>query len=162
MCMIGTRWRISASCYTSGLSLSTRILLLIFFFFFSSRRRHTRSDRDWSSDVCSSDLAHRRLLAHARQGGGLELAPARLFVVLEGDRQRHEVLARQRAAGHLEDREQPAIEIPLRHDAVRQRRGARARSARRRGSGMHHAGGGGPALGGEKPGHDAPPPLRTH
>src|SRR5216683_5923971 len=29
----------------------------MFFFFFSSRRRHTRSDRDWSSDVCSSDLA---------------------------------------------------------------------------------------------------------
>src|SRR3989440_1521961 len=27
-----------------------------YFFFFSSRRRHTRSDRDWSSDVCSSDL----------------------------------------------------------------------------------------------------------
>ena len=26
------------------------------FFFCSSRRRHTRSDRDWSSDVCSSDL----------------------------------------------------------------------------------------------------------
>src|SRR5206468_7161294 len=26
-------------------------------FFFSSRRRHTRSDRDWSSDVCSSDLS---------------------------------------------------------------------------------------------------------
>src|SRR5699024_11472345 len=26
-----------------------------FFFFFSSRRRHTRSKRDWSSDVCSSD-----------------------------------------------------------------------------------------------------------
>src|SRR5699024_11548276 len=24
--------------------------------FFSSRRRHTRSKRDWSSDVCSSDL----------------------------------------------------------------------------------------------------------
>src|SRR2546421_9622689 len=30
-------------------------------FFFSSRRRHTRSDRDWSSDVCSSDLV---LLLH--------------------------------------------------------------------------------------------------
>src|SRR6266496_6377469 len=29
-----------------------------FFFFFSSRRRHTRSLRDWSSDVCSSDLVH--------------------------------------------------------------------------------------------------------
>src|SRR5690606_39351059 len=29
------------------------------FFFFSSRRRHTRFSRDWSSDVCSSDLASR-------------------------------------------------------------------------------------------------------
>src|SRR5712675_1884181 len=29
----------------------------MFFFFFSSRRRHTRCSRDWSSDVCSSDLA---------------------------------------------------------------------------------------------------------
>src|SRR2546422_3443487 len=28
------------------------------FFFFSSRRRHTRCSRDWSSDVCSSDLEH--------------------------------------------------------------------------------------------------------
>src|SRR5690625_7893381 len=27
-------------------------------FFFSSRRRHTRWPRDWSSDVCSSDLAY--------------------------------------------------------------------------------------------------------
>src|SRR2546422_6565752 len=27
-----------------------------FVFFFSSRRRHTRCSRDWSSDVCSSDL----------------------------------------------------------------------------------------------------------
>src|SRR3712207_765625 len=32
------------------------IVLLIVFFFFSSRRRHTRYWRDWSSDVCSSDL----------------------------------------------------------------------------------------------------------
>src|SRR5256884_2087385 len=29
----------------------------VVFFFFSSRRRHTRCSRDWSSDVCSSDLA---------------------------------------------------------------------------------------------------------
>src|SRR5215475_7194061 len=29
---------------------------MVFFFFFSSRRRHTRFSRDWSSDVCSSDL----------------------------------------------------------------------------------------------------------
>src|SRR5690349_17304443 len=38
-------------------------------FFFSSRRRHTRSLRDWSSDVCSSDLSRhhrlaRRLIVH--------------------------------------------------------------------------------------------------
>src|SRR2546429_7143478 len=30
------------------------------FFFFSSRRRHTRCSRDWSSDVCSSDLGAKR------------------------------------------------------------------------------------------------------
>src|SRR5205809_1314694 len=30
--------------------------LIVCFFFFSSRRRHTRCSRDWSSDVCSSDL----------------------------------------------------------------------------------------------------------
>src|SRR5690606_36525423 len=32
----------------------------VFSFFFSSRRRHTRFSRDWSSDVCSSDLLLRR------------------------------------------------------------------------------------------------------
>src|SRR5690606_39889857 len=33
------------------------------FFFFSSRRRHTRFSRDWSSDVCSSDLDRLAVLA---------------------------------------------------------------------------------------------------
>src|SRR5699024_11832629 len=33
-------------------------------FFFSSRRRHTRSKRDWSSDVCSSDLASKSESEH--------------------------------------------------------------------------------------------------
>src|SRR5690606_40380161 len=32
------------------------ILFCFSLFFFSSRRRHTRFSRDWSSDVCSSDL----------------------------------------------------------------------------------------------------------
>src|SRR5438067_3386628 len=32
------------------------VYVILSFFFFSSRRRHTRSKRDWSSDVCSSDL----------------------------------------------------------------------------------------------------------
>src|SRR5699024_11989342 len=39
------------------------------FFFFSSRRRHTRSKRDWSSDVCSSDLLEKSCfvtLAHPK------------------------------------------------------------------------------------------------
>src|SRR2546426_4073794 len=38
-----------------------------FFFFFSSRRRHTRLQGDWSSDVCSSDLALADGLAVAGQ-----------------------------------------------------------------------------------------------
>src|SRR2546421_6615949 len=42
--------------YTRYNSCSSRRGLINAFFFFSSRRRHTRSDRDWSSDVCSSDL----------------------------------------------------------------------------------------------------------
>src|SRR5215217_9096106 len=32
------------------------VAIFFWFFFFSSRRRHTRYWRDWSSDVCSSDL----------------------------------------------------------------------------------------------------------
>src|SRR2546421_9251597 len=39
-----------------GCVLLPSMRLSCFFFFFSSRRRHTISDRDWSSDVCSSDL----------------------------------------------------------------------------------------------------------
>src|SRR2546422_6957852 len=55
---------------------------IIVFFFFSSRRRHTRCSRDWSSDVCSSDLVQ------ALEGG--ELVEGGLHgavgVVLVGDR----------------------------------------------------------------------------
>src|SRR5438874_13840664 len=49
-------------------------------FFFSSRRRHTRSLRDWSSDVCSSDLSAlirrqtHQLVQHDRINGALNLA----------------------------------------------------------------------------------------
>ena len=52
-------------------SLSCFLCLELIFFFFSSRRRHTRSDRDWSSDVCSSDLLEKHhadlLTAYAKQ-----------------------------------------------------------------------------------------------
>src|SRR5207247_4605901 len=71
------------------------------YFFFSSRRRHTRSTRDWSSDVCSSDLASavrqplrhridvplrpRTLLAFAKQlANALVLIPDRLLRI-DGD-----------------------------------------------------------------------------
>src|SRR5207253_7564487 len=44
-----------------------RGVALVCCFFFSSRRRHTRWPRDWSSDVCSSDLAPAgRALVRAR------------------------------------------------------------------------------------------------
>src|SRR5436305_10275497 len=51
------RWDV----YMCRLSVSVIVLFFThiisrFFFFFSSRRRHTRCGRDWSSDVCSSDL----------------------------------------------------------------------------------------------------------
>src|SRR3712207_8762601 len=45
-----------------------------YFFFFSSRRRHTRYWRDWSSDVCSSDLAGEREPARLPQLRLLERA----------------------------------------------------------------------------------------
>ena len=45
--------------YRINFVLSNDLLTCPIRFFFSSRRRHTRSDRDWSSDVCSSDLAKR-------------------------------------------------------------------------------------------------------
>src|SRR5207249_5295201 len=44
-------------------------------FFFSSRRRHTRSKRDWSSDVCSSDLlVVQGLFGRVRGVSGFEAA----------------------------------------------------------------------------------------
>src|SRR2546429_10009092 len=48
------------------------------YFFFSSRRRHTRCSRDWSSDVCSSDLKESTGPAADYT---LSLAPAALTIV---------------------------------------------------------------------------------
>src|SRR5207253_4041370 len=46
------------------------------FFFFSSRRRHTRWPRDWSSDVCSSDLLLHLEVAQAEATRDLEVKKA--------------------------------------------------------------------------------------
>src|SRR5205809_1121107 len=53
-------------------------------FFFSSRRRHTRCSRDWSSDVCSSDLVGQKIERQDEIGDGAEQrgldVPRRLLV----------------------------------------------------------------------------------
>src|SRR5690606_40403793 len=80
------------------------------FFFFSSRRRHTRFSRDWSSDVCSSDLSHARRLSLSdcyrwesdshlatssdgrvpvHRGAGQLLASGTAFAPLETSAERH-------------------------------------------------------------------------
>src|SRR5207247_4297347 len=88
------------------------VLFVLFFFFFSSRRRHTRSTRDWSSDVCSSDLRdarrsrirderHRRALREAAE----KLRTTRELVVLEvGHGRRVDVEVREQRARSEERR----------------------------------------------------------
>src|SRR2546430_15149648 len=56
-------------------------------FFFSSRRRHTRFDCDWSSDVCSSDLAA-PAPAGTPRGDGTRDRPWDLATALSGGRGR--------------------------------------------------------------------------
>src|SRR2546429_2260425 len=45
-------------------------------FFFSSRRRHTRCSRDWSSDVCSSDLGEPEVRAWTIRKGATAVKAA--------------------------------------------------------------------------------------
>src|SRR2546429_249068 len=52
------------------------------FFFFSSRRRHTRCSRDWSSDVCSSDL----ITGSTRSLSGSAVGPAQVAFSPDGRR----------------------------------------------------------------------------
>src|SRR5690606_39528031 len=70
------------------------------FFFFSSRRRHTRFSRDWSSDVCSSDLLDSETILRRTAGqfflrdlvfhseiNGLQALPATVHFQLRQDLQ---------------------------------------------------------------------------
>src|SRR5690606_39630599 len=50
-------------------------------FFFSSRRRHTRFSRDWSSDVCSSDLQQASTAVFG-WGAGAVLRPLLFFAIV--------------------------------------------------------------------------------
>src|SRR5690349_24989644 len=64
-------------------------------FFFSSRRRHTRSLRDWSSDVCSSDLVRAQLeVAFELPAADLELGADGVLVHID-----HRQKAMRGAAG---------------------------------------------------------------
>src|SRR2546426_11759796 len=56
--------------------------IVVCFFFFSSRRRHTRLQGDWSSDVCSSDLAG----AWTKDGTGSGVRSGELWEVTLYDR----------------------------------------------------------------------------
>src|SRR5207249_9390417 len=75
---------------------------------FSSRRRHTRSKRDWSSDVCSSDLVHVIIASVDRELGSRGHAG---FVVPPGTKgleqgskvKKHGLRASHTADVHLDD-----------------------------------------------------------
>src|SRR6266511_2691446 len=73
------------------------------YFFFSSRRRHTSFSRDWSSDVCSSDL----LLAHATNVNGHRAGVARVRVSPDAV---HQLLAGEDAA-RMRQEEPEQIEL---------------------------------------------------
>src|SRR5438128_5511327 len=75
-------------------------------FFFSSRRRHTRCYRDWSSDVCSSDLVRGRRL--------WKLYPVEFCTAVEAPEQE-----RQRLTEMSERELHPgeAVEHPADHEA---------------------------------------------
>src|SRR2546429_6305592 len=74
-------------------------------FFFSSRRRHTRCSRDWSSDVCSSDLGLRLLVASValHPGGRPEVRHLRQRRVAGEDGGRQRARPQQRSEEHTSE-----------------------------------------------------------
>src|SRR5207247_752943 len=102
------------------------------FFFFSSRRRHTRSTRDWSSDVCSSDLA---LAPDLRRGGARQrlrltgVAHGRLLAPgVAGRKLRRSIAAVLRGCAHVRV---CRLDAPSEHPAAARRNGVSVRSGRK-------------------------------
>src|SRR5207253_5650904 len=97
-------------------------------FFFSSRRRHTRWPRDWSSDVCSSDLG----MSLALTGGG---APAGKMLQAAVELWRDDINAKGGLLGRpieiivYDDQSNPASVPGLRSE---ERRGGKGRRSARR------------------------------
>src|SRR2546422_10180904 len=94
----------------------------VLFFFFSSRRRHTRCSRDWSSDVCSSDLSSEfiKLSCSRRQRAR---APPQLQGVAFAERERD--VGAERLVEPIEF----ALGLALPHELVAARRKDRVRLA---------------------------------
>src|SRR6266576_2012334 len=98
---------------------------VLVFFFFSSRRRHTSSLRDWSSDVCSSDLPS---LPHAKPES-LGLSPVRLQRMSDAFKREIEkgtvpgmtvMVARRGQIGWFEalGKQSPASSTPMARDTI--------------------------------------------
>src|SRR6266550_7137709 len=87
--------------------MSCGVSTLTFIFFFSSRRRHTRCSRDWSSDVCSSDLVFFR----ARDAGALDGIPGLVYARGERDGVAEELIDTgiQRLVGDLDELPDPVL-----------------------------------------------------
>src|SRR3712207_9505632 len=86
------------------------------FFFFSSRRRHTRYWRDWSSDVCSSDLDSGRIY-------GVTFIDHDSRVVLNGSRLGKEYSANvfnERFSGETGKMYQPDVSAPQQEQSTHQ------------------------------------------
>src|SRR6266700_5932550 len=92
--------------------------IFFFFFFFSSRRRHTRFSREWSSDVCSSDLGQVEHAAGQPGGGGRDHAGEYVAGLGDGgvgEQPLHVGLRDRddRPAQHREDRHAPHHRPPV-------------------------------------------------
>src|SRR5690606_18621759 len=91
MCLFSDLLKTCVTCSLSSMPL----------FFFSSRRRHTRFSRDWSSDVCSSDLSGDFPKSVHRPDCGIDAvprlspqnayAPARQYARLQDDHHKHQM-----------------------------------------------------------------------
>src|SRR6266508_780048 len=106
------------------------------FFFFSSRRRHTRWPRDWSSDVCSSDLRRADEEAGDRERD-LALPPQEVPDA-DAEQDAPPEPDEEEGADHDEDRQNVREEVghvtPPRGRPPRSARSACARRGPRRGS----------------------------
>src|SRR5699024_10374236 len=102
--------------------------MIMSLFFFSSRRRHTRSKRDWSSDVCSSDLAHEP----GAQGPG-DREPGGPFRALPAAPSALRARGTADGAGAVEQQRPRRLDPPLRPQHGRARDGTAAPVPRRHG-----------------------------